>query len=374
MRVDGQVLGVIEVLNKRLPAQLSKTDLLVLEVFANLAASAALNARRHEDVERANRGLRASTARKHVMVGDSPRLQEAMKLVERVAPTMATVLLLGPTGTGKEVTARAIHDRSTRAHGPFVAINCAALSESLLESELFGHEAGAFTGANQQKAGCFELADGGTLFLDEIGEISNSTQTKLLRVLQEREFARVGGTRTIRTNARIVAATNRDLTDDIRKGRFREDLYYRLNVFPITLPPLGQRREDIPKLAEHFCRVTARELGRSEPAMSPEAIHMLCAYSWPGNIRELRNVIERVVLLYDEPQITPAHLPPEITASLGNAVTATPAASVEEFEKAMIVRALKESGGNQSKAARALGMSRDNLRYRLKKYAISEEA
>jgi transcriptional regulator with PAS, ATPase and Fis domain len=279
------------------------------------------------------------------------------------------VLLLGETGSGKELTARRVHDLSPRRERPFIAINCAALPETLLESELFGHEAGAFTGASGQKLGRFELADRGTLFLDEIGDISQSTQVKLLRVLQEREFVRVGGTKTISCDVRIIAATNRDLKKAMQQGGFREDLYYRLNVFPVQLPPLRERTDDIPLLVTHFVERNSRELGLSPRQVSPEAMKLLCGYRWPGNIRELRNVIERAVLLCDSGVITPDLLPREITGEPSQAES-EPLGALEDYEKALIVKALEENEWNQTRAAQSLNISRDNLRYRLKKYQI----
>ncbi len=370
-----QVLGVVEGMNKRGGASFSQQDVEVLRLFANLAAIGVANAQAHELVVRENRGLRETVARSTPeIVGKSPSLTEVLHLCDRVAATNATVLLLGETGTGKEVTARHIHAASARRNKAFIAINCAALPETLLESELFGHEAGAFTGATSTKAGRFELADGGTLFLDEIGDISLSTQIKLLRVLQERDFVRVGGTKTIKCDVRIIAATNRDLKKAIEAGDFREDLYYRLNVFPIHVPPLRMRREDIPALLEHYVGRTARDLGWVAPQLMPDAVEALTAYHWPGNIRELRNVVERAVLLCDDGRITKATLPREI---VGTASAATAAAPVEEggsalegYEKAMIIRSLEEHDWNQTRTAAALNISRDNLRYRLRKYGI----
>jgi Nif-specific regulatory protein len=370
LRYRGNIIGVVEVLNRRQPGQFTERDLDVLQIFANLAAISTANAQAHEAVKRENRGLRAGVRLDQTIVGDSPALREALALVERVATTDATVLLLGETGTGKELTARAIHTRSPRRERPFIALNCAALPETLLESELFGHEAGAFTGAVGQKIGRFELADQGTLFLDEIGDISLATQVKLLRVLQEREFVRVGGVKTVACDVRIIAATNRDLHRAMERGAFREDLYYRLNVFPITLPPLRQRPADIPILAAHFAGAAAQELDRPNPEISPDALQLLRAYDWPGNIRELRNVIERAVLLCDGQTIEPAQFPPEIADQTTYPTAEEVPSALEEYERAMILKALDEHGWNQSQAARVLGISRDNLRYRLRKYDI----
>jgi Nif-specific regulatory protein len=370
LRCRGDIIGVVEVLNRRAAGSFTETDLDILQVFANLAAIGAANAQRHEGLKRENRGFRAVSRFDEPIIGNSPALRQVTELVERVAGTHATVLLLGETGTGKELTARAIHTRSPRQRKPFIAINCAALPETLLESELFGHEAGAFTGAATQRLGRFELADSGTLFLDEIGDISLSTQIKLLRVLQEREFVRVGGVKTIACDVRIIAATNRDLKRAMTHGTFRDDLYYRLNVFPIHLPPLRERVEDIPLLVEHCVASAAQELGWPKPEVSAEARALLSAYSWPGNVRELRNVLERAVLLCDGGTITPEHLPKELTGVVERVPLGDGTSSLEGYEKAMIVKALQEHNWNQSRAASALGISRDNLRYRLRKYAI----
>ncbi|MEE8170178.1 MAG: sigma-54 dependent transcriptional regulator, partial [Phycisphaerae bacterium] len=339
----------------------------------NLAASAAHNARQHATVVRENQGLRETLRTSHTIIGTSAAMRHVMEMVNRVTGSNATVLLLGETGTGKEITARQVHQLSPRREKAFIAINCAALPETLLEAELFGHEKGAFTGAVAQKMGRFELADQGTLFLDEIGDISTSTQVKLLRVLQEKEFVRVGGVKTISTDSRIIAATNRDLHAAMKTGAFREDLYYRLNVFPIEIPPLRKRREDIPPLVDHFIHLSAANLGCLRPLVTDEAMALMTSYQWPGNIRELQNVIERAVLLAEGQPIVGRHLPKEIAGDAQDAAPEDRAdSSLWGTEKALIIKALKESGWNQSKAARALGISRDNLRYRIKKYTIQK--
>ncbi len=369
----GDVIGVVEVLNKLGGGNYDDDDLALLQIFANLAASGAYNAAHHQSVVKENRGLKETLRIAVPIIGNSAALRQVTDMVNRVAGSNATVLLLGETGTGKEVTARQIHNASPRNDRPFIAINCAALPETLLESELFGHEKGAFTGAHADKMGRFEMADGGTIFLDEIGDISMSTQVKLLRVLQEKEFVRVGGTKTISTDVRIIAATNRDLRQAMEKGSFREDLYYRLNVFPINLPPLRQRREDIPLLVEHFMNISATELGCPKPGVGDDAMALLASYHWPGNIRELQNIIDRAVLLADGARLTASHLPREIVGdeplSEGGGKAES---SLWGYEKALIVKALRENGWNQSKAARALGISRDNLRYRVKKFSIEK--
>jgi Nif-specific regulatory protein len=370
LRHRDQVIGVVEVLNKRGDGRFTEGDVAILGVFANLAAISASNAQMHENLKKENLGLREIAQHEDPIIGSSAALREVLQLCDRVAGTNATVLLLGETGTGKELSARRIHANSPRRDKPFIAINCAALPETLLESELFGHEAGAFTGATSTKLGRFELANGGTLFLDEIGDLSPSTQIKLLRILQEREFVRVGGVKTISCDVRIIAATNRDLRQAMDAGQFREDLYYRLNIFPIDMPPLRDRREDTPLLVDYFVERTAKDLGWPQPKVVAEALELLCAYSWPGNIRELRNVIERAVLLCDTGRITPEILPREIAGQLKAPAEEPRGSALEAYEKAMIVKVLDENDWNQTRAAQALGISRDNLRYRLRKYQI----
>lgn len=366
-----RVLGVVEVMNPRTSKQFSEGDLEILQLFTNLAAAAVRSGQAYDRVRRDNRGLRQSMPSPK-LIGHCDSFQRSMELCRRVAPSPATVMITGETGTGKELVARTIHDESDRRPKPFIAVNCAALSETLLESELFGHEKGAFTGASHQKLGRFELADEGTLFLDELGEMNHAVQVKLLRVLEEREFVRVGGTQTITCNVRVVAATNRDLKIEMDAGRFRSDLYYRLNVFPIQLPPLRDRIEDLPLLVNHFVCQVVPSLGIEAPKVREDALQALCAYHWPGNVRELRNIVERCALLATEGTITIEHLPPEIASVTSEAVALPPAhqSKLASQERTMIVNALEAADWNQSAAARALGVSRDHLRYRIKKYAL----
>ena len=372
MLFKDEAVGVIEVLNPIGGGSFTEGDLELLKVFADLAACGIRNAKVHETLKKENLAWRGTVMRPATVIGSSKGLQDVIKLADRVAPTHATVLLIGETGTGKEVLAKYIHGASLRAEKPFIAVNCAALTETLLESELFGHEKGAFTGAHAQHLGRFELADEGTLFLDEIGDISASTQVKLLRLLQEKAFTRVGGTQTITCDVRIMAATNRDLKKAIAEGHFREDLFYRLNVFPIHLPPLRERHDDIPALVEHFAKSACAQMGLPQRRVSPEAMAILSGYEWPGNIRELANVIERAALMCDAADIYPAHLPLEITKG-GEANVSGHSGGLRETERAMIVKALNDNRWNQSATARALGISRDNLRYRLKKYNIERD-
>lgn len=296
--------------------------------------------------------------RYRLIVGKSEKIKEAVETAKKAATSKATVLLLGESGTGKEVFARAIHNWSERKNQPFVAINCVGLSKELLESELFGHEKGAFTGADQQKKGKMELANGGTVFLDEIGDVSQEFQTKLLRFLQEREFDRVGGVKPIHVDVRIIGATNRDLDAAVKEGRFREDLYHRLNVIPINLPPLRERKADIPPLSAYFLRRYSLEAKKSFDELSHEAQQKLCAYSWPGNVRELANIIERAVVLGSGPTITQADLPGRIIASEPQAEFGPLSyrEAMEATRRKLVVKALEESRGNRVAAAKALGL------------------
>jgi two-component system, NtrC family, response regulator AtoC len=310
-------------------------------------------------------------------VGSSAAMEEVFELVRRVAPAdSTTVLLEGETGTGKGLLARAIHQASARADGPFINVTCSALAESVMESELFGHEKGAFTDARTMKRGLVELAEGGTLFLDEIGEIGARLQGKLLRFIEEKRFRRVGGTKDLGVDARLVAATNRDLEKEVEAGTFREDLYYRLRVFPIRLPPLRERRSDIPALVKTFIDEFNRQFGKKITHVSPEAMDVLKHYPWPGNVRELRNMIERTVLLADGPVLTPDMLPARVT---GRMPASEPAVNLgaegldfEALEQSLLEAALRRAEGNRTEAGRLLGMSRHQVRNRLKKYGLEE--
>ena len=306
------------------------------------------------------------------LIGTSGPMRQMYEEMGRVAGTNTTVFIRGESGTGKELIASAIHYHSSRAKKSFVKVNCAALPETLVESELFGHERGAFTGAESRKKGRFEMANGGTLFLDEIGELSPAIQVKLLRVLQEREFERVGGTDPIRVDVRVVAATNRDLEKALTEGNFREDLYYRLNVFPIFIPPLRERRADIFPLADHFVEKYAREHGKIIKRISTTAINQLACYHWPGNVRELENTMERAVLMADGEVIHGHHLPPTLQTAeaTGTVVSASLGGAVATFERSLIEDALKTTRGNRSKAARLLSTTERVINYKVKKYGI----
>jgi len=335
--------------------------------------------RRLQSEQRENHG-------KVQLIGESQPMREVMELVGKVCGSQATTVLLeGESGTGKNVVAKAIHYGSPRAERPFVTITCSALTETLLESELFGHERGAFTDAKTQKKGLLQASDGGTAFLDEIGEMGLPMQAKLLRVLEEKTFKRVGGTRDIQVDVRIVAATNRDLETQVAQGLFREDLFYRLKVIPIRLPSLRERRDDIPMLIQHFLDHFNEEMRKNTSGVEPEAMNLLRSYDWPGNIRELRNVVERIMILENKDRIEVVDLPASIRkgdrapASHGAAPDEAPGLPVgsmtlEEMERQAICRALEKAGHNQVRAAKLLGLSRDTLRYRMKKFGLLEDA
>lgn len=314
------------------------------------------------------------------IIGHSAAMQELFQTLHQVAPANATVLILGESGTGKELIAQAIHEMSPRQGSPLVKVNCGALPENLLESELFGYEKGAFTGAVARKPGRFERAHLGSIFLDEVGEVSPAMQVRLLRVLQEKEIERVGGTETIPVDVRIIAATNRDLTAEVQNGRFREDLYYRLNVVPVHVPPLRDRKEDIPELVTAFTKKYGREMGKGELHFTDETIALLLQYNWPGNIRELQNVVERAVILSTQSSISPDLLPREVLTAAREKKEKTGTAHLLELtdagihldalEENLIRQALKLANGNQTKAAQLLGITRYTLIYRMEKYGI----
>jgi transcriptional regulator with PAS, ATPase and Fis domain len=327
-----------------------------------------------------NRSLREALGQRYEypnIVARSTKMQEVLAMVERVAATQSTVLIGGESGVGKDLIAHAIHQKSRRASGPFVKINSTAIPENLLESELFGYEKGAFTGAATSKPGKFELADKGTLFLDEIGDVPPATQVKLLRVLQEREFERLGGTKTIKVDVRLIAATNRDLRAALEEGTFRQDLYYRLNVVPIDIPPLRDHKEDVPDLVKLFLNRFSSQAGKQFTGVSPEAMDMLIAFHWPGNVRELENIIERAVALSEGPVLQPGdiHLDAVRTKpASGTAPLIPEGQTLEQWEDEMIREALRRANGNKSQAARMLGVSRNALRYRLSKIGIADDS
>jgi two-component system nitrogen regulation response regulator NtrX len=336
------------------------------------------NALRQRDLEAENRVLRAKVDRQqqHTMVGESPAMNYLREQVAQAAPTNGRILILGENGTGKELVARTIHNTSRRKNGPFVEVNCAAIPEELIESELFGHVRGAFTGAVADKPGRFEQANTGTIFLDEIADMSLKTQAKVLRVLQEQVMERVGGTQRIKVDVRVLAATNKDLTAEIRAGRFREDLYFRLNVIPIFVPALRDRQQDIPILAEHFMALLAAEYGRRPKRLASEAAARLQQYGWPGNVRELRNVIERVIIMVGDDTITAQDLGflgrdgvQEVPVSHGPVVPLSEAR--DQFEKDYILHTLAAQQGNMSRTAEVLGVERSNLYKKLRAFGIT---
>jgi len=310
--------------------------------------------------------------RHRMIVGQSVQINRAVETAKKAAASRSTVLLLGESGTGKEIFARAIHNWSDRKDKPFVAINCVGLSRELLESELFGHEKGSFTGALQLKKGKMELAHGGTVFLDEVGDVSTELQTKLLRFLQEREFERVGGTKPISVDVRIIAATNRDLNNAVQEGKFREDLYYRLNVVPLILPPLRDRKEDIPGMADYFLKRSALETKKNFTAIDEEAIKKLIAYQWPGNVRELANVIESAVVLGQGPELTPHDLPAKVVSTVPKVVPNgfSYHGAIDDYRRELIARTLAHTEGNRAAAAKILGLQRTYLSRLIKSLRI----
>ena len=363
----GQVIGALSAERKSAPLDVLEGDARLLGILSSLLAHAVSTLR-----SAAPPGEVADAYRPANIVGRSKAMLTVFEHIDQVAEADATVLLRGESGAGKELVAQAVHERSARAGKPFVKVNCAALPQTLLESELFGHERGAFTGAMAQRKGRFELAQGGTIFLDEIGDLPMHTQVTLLRVLQEREFERVGGHETVRVDVRVITATNRDLEALIEAEAFRADLYYRLNVFPIHVPPLRERRADILLLADHFVERYARTSGKSVRRISTPAIDMLMAYHWPGNVREMANCIERAVILTRDEVIRAHHLPPTLqTPDATDTSDARPLdAALDALEREMVVDALKTHRGNMAAAARVLGLTERVMGLRVKKHAI----
>ncbi|NCD25011.1 MAG: sigma-54-dependent Fis family transcriptional regulator [Deltaproteobacteria bacterium] len=328
----------------------------------------------HASLRHENTALRATldaTFDPGGIIGQSPPMRRLLDMLAAIAPSEATVLITGESGTGKELIARAIHANSQRRKGPYIAVNCAALTETLLESELFGHEKGAFTGAERRREGRFWAANTGTIFLDEIGEIPLAMQAKLLRVLQEREIQRVGGDQTLKVDVRVVAATNRDLWREVEHKAFRQDLYYRLNVVTLALPPLRERREDIPLLANHFLTRFAARNGKTIKGFTPGAMDRLLKHSWPGNVRELENVVERAVVLLVGEYIGERELPPALAASCASTNSGLSGLTLEELERRAVLDALDAAGGNKSEAARRLGITRKTMHAKLARYAPS---
>ncbi|MDD3484114.1 sigma-54-dependent Fis family transcriptional regulator [Azovibrio restrictus] len=377
---NGKVMGTISAERLYDNRRLLKLDAEILAILAATTAQAVelhlLETVQKVALEDENRRLRSALQdrfRPTNLIGNSKAMQEVYGLIEKVTRSRTTVLILGESGVGKELVASAIHYNSPCADGPFIKFNCAALPESVIESELFGHERGAFTGAAQMRRGRFEEADGGTIFLDEVGELSLPMQAKLLRVLQEKSFERVGGNATIQVDIRILAATNRDLLAMVEQGKFREDLYYRLHVFPITIPPLRERGTDVSTLAQYFVSRFASEMGVELRQISSAAMSMLMCYHWPGNVRELENVIERAVILSEGPVIAEQHLPPSLQTPVVSEIAGggTLEARLNSAEYDMIVEALKQHRGNMTEAATHLGLTRRILGLRMARYHLN---
>jgi Nif-specific regulatory protein len=371
-----KIAGIIYLETSSATDSFDENHLQFLMAVAGIFSVVLENIRHLEWLRSENLRLRAEINLEHNMIGESASIQKVFRFIEKVARAEATVLLRGESGTGKELVANAIHENSPRKAKPFIAINCAALQDNLLESELFGHERGAFTTAVQQKKGKIEIADGGTLFLDEVGEMSLSTQAKLLRVLQEREFERVGGTRTLKVDVRVIAATNRDLESEIKNGSFRQDLYYRLNVVELTMPPLRARRADIPLLADYFVAKYSRKCNRKVSGISKEARSLLTNYDFPGNVRELENAIERAVVLGNFELILPEDLPDSIleAESAELAPVMRYQRAVNEMKKGLILKTLEQAAGNYTEAAKLLGLHPTNLHRLIRTLDIKKSA
>jgi len=379
IKTENETIGALSVDKNFRNNTTFQDDVRLLEIVAMMIAQVV----RHHDLIRQdkarlmgeNLSLRQKLQKRYRInniIGHSGRMEEVYEMINQVADSNANVLIRGESGTGKELVAHAIHFNSPRASRPFVKINCAAVPENLLESELFGHEKGAFTGAVSSKEGRFEWADKGTLFLDEIGDIPLSVQVKLLRVIQTKEFERVGGRKTVQVNVRLVAATHRNLEQEVKEGRFREDLYWRINVFPIYLPPLRERKDDIVLLADHFLEKYSREYNKEVKRLSTPAIDLLMSYHWPGNVRELENCMERAVLVCRSSVIRAEHLPPSLQTAetSGTSVAGNLPQAVDNLEREMIMEALKKTNGHQGKAAQLLGVTERILGYKIKKYHI----
>ncbi|MBN1663472.1 MAG: sigma 54-interacting transcriptional regulator [Deltaproteobacteria bacterium] len=370
---EARVVGVLSADKVALQVENLDRELAMLAAVAELIAKGVHIRALEEENRRLRQMLGRSQSPALDIIGRSKPVQEVFSLISQVANSGTTVLIHGETGTGKELVARAIHMNSSRMKGPLVQVNCAAIPDTLIESELFGHERGAFTGAIQKRTGRFEEAHEGTIFLDEVGELSLAAQVKLLRALQERQFQPLGSSKTIKINVRVIAATNRNLEQDITTGRFRADLYYRLNVFPIYMPPLRERGSDIILLADHFATKYAKELGRPIKRISPGVIEIFLSYGWPGNVRELENCIERAVLLATGDSIEVINLPPSLHSNLRGGEKKDQGklgTIIEANERSMIMEALKETHGNQSKAAKTLGTTKRIIQYKVQKLGI----
>ncbi|MCP4264116.1 MAG: sigma-54-dependent Fis family transcriptional regulator [Candidatus Brocadiaceae bacterium] len=376
LKIKGKTSGCIMLINKRDKTDFNDDDITVAAIMSNFAAVSLRNAEIHEDLQSANLALKAQLPSEDNVIGENREVRTIFKSIKKLKNTSSTVLILGESGTGKGVLARAIHEQSNRREHPFITVNCAIYSRSLLESELFGHEKGAFTGADKLKKGRFELARGGTIFLDEIGEMEMPLQTKLLRVLQEKEFERVGGTETLISDVRIIAATNTNLENALDQNLFRKDLYYRLKVMVFHMPPLRSRKEDMPSFVKFFLEKYRNELNKPVKEFDNDSMNALLSYDYPGNIRELENIVERAVVLAEDDAIHIHDLPDEIKHrkhKISNQVTSPEnTLSFCKMEKETIEKTLHECSWNQSMASRLLGLTRNKLRYRIKKYQLTE--
>jgi len=374
MKVKGDIIGVVEIIDKADGGTIQNEDLKLLSVFADLAALAIGNARKIAHDRREIRDLREELYSRFEIIGESQAVRKVISDAIKVANSKTSTLILGESGTGKELLARLIHRAGARKEEPMIVLNCAALPETLLEDELFGHEKGAYTGATNRKIGKFELADNGTIFLDEIGEMSPMMQSKLLRILQEGVFYRVGGNESIPVDVRVISATNRDIEKEVTEGRFREDLYYRLNVVQIRMPSLRERREDIPLLAEHFVRMFGLERGVRNFKISATAMKRICEYDWPGNVREMKNAIERAVVMGNGEEIKPEDLPAFSAACEypGMQLGLTMKQAVDMFKKEFIGLNLKNTGGNRSLAAKNMQIQRTYLSRLIARYGLKD--
>jgi Nif-specific regulatory protein len=372
MKVNGDIIGVVEIIDKEDGSAIQSEDMKILESFAQLASVAITDARKIDKVKKENRDLKEELWSKYEIVGDSVTLKQVVTDALKVANSKTSTMILGESGTGKELLARLIHRAGPRKEKPMILLNCAAFPETLLEAELFGYEKGAFTGATTRRAGKLEMADGGTLFLDEIGEMSPSMQAKLLRVLQEGLFYRVGGHTSISVDFRLISATNRDISKEVQEGRFREDLFYRLNVVQIQMPALKERKDDIPRLADHFLAVFKSERGLSQLQISEKAMQKMIEYDWPGNVRELANAVERAVVMGNQKEILPEDLPINgaKTSQPGLTVGLSLKEAVDCFKKEFITLNLENTGGNRSKAAKIMDIQRTYLSRLISKYEL----
>ena len=374
MQANGEIIGVMEIIDKEDGSPIRNEDMITLTVFAELASVAIGNAQKIEQVRKENIDLKEELGGKHQIIGESNALKKVISDGFKVANSRTSTLILGESGTGKELLGRLIHQAGPRKAKPMIVLNCAALPETLLEAELFGHEKGAFTGAMARKIGKFELADGGTLFLDEIGEMSTGMQAKLLQVLEEGVFYRVGGNVPISVDVRVISATNTDIAQEVAQGRFREDLYYRINVVQIHMPALRERKEDISLLAEYFLNIFKQETGFPNLTISEEAMQKILEYDWPGNVRELRNALERAVVMGNGQEILSEDLPISRAkkAEPGLEVGLTLKEALDRFKKEFITLNLKHAGGNRSKAAKVMDVQRTYLSRLISKYGIHE--